>query len=207
MPAIWTCGGGRTRATDPLKPTRNRIRQEVLPWIEQTIAPGARRHLVELAELARESEQGWEARGRANSGWGGDARRRQRPRRAGSRSVLHRPGSHPVFSDPFSCPMESCWTGREPVWRSSLLPKPRAGGRCSCRRESGSRRNGTACGFSDDQQPPPDRLLTIAAAPAGTGGGVDPHRRPPMACSLVGRMLPGPVAAPRWRRCYGGASA
>jgi tRNA(Ile)-lysidine synthase len=40
-------------------PTRNRIRLELLPLIEREIAPGARRHLVSLAALARESEAGW----------------------------------------------------------------------------------------------------------------------------------------------------
>jgi tRNA(Ile)-lysidine synthase len=51
--------------TDPtnagLGPARNRIRLELLPRIEREIAPGARRNLVSLAALARESEMGWRA--------------------------------------------------------------------------------------------------------------------------------------------------
>jgi tRNA(Ile)-lysidine synthase len=50
--------------TDPtnesLGPARNRIRHVLLPEIEQSVAPGARRSLVRLAELARESEEAWE---------------------------------------------------------------------------------------------------------------------------------------------------
>ncbi|MGI9179672.1 MAG: tRNA lysidine(34) synthetase TilS [Longimicrobiaceae bacterium] len=42
-----------------LDPRRNRIRHELLPSIEERVAPGARRHLVQLAELAREAEAGW----------------------------------------------------------------------------------------------------------------------------------------------------
>ncbi|HSU17944.1 tRNA lysidine(34) synthetase TilS [Longimicrobium sp.] len=42
-------------------PARNRIRLEILPAIERTIAPGARRALVRLAALAREDEAAWEA--------------------------------------------------------------------------------------------------------------------------------------------------
>ncbi len=42
-------------------PARNRIRLELLPLVERTIAPGARRGLVRLAELAREDEVAWEA--------------------------------------------------------------------------------------------------------------------------------------------------
>lgn len=49
--------------TDPtnrsLHPVRNRIRHELLPQIERTIAPAARRNLVRLARLAREAEAGW----------------------------------------------------------------------------------------------------------------------------------------------------
>jgi tRNA(Ile)-lysidine synthase len=41
-------------------PARNRIRLHLLPLIERTIAPGARRNLVRLAELAAEDEAAWE---------------------------------------------------------------------------------------------------------------------------------------------------
>jgi tRNA(Ile)-lysidine synthase len=37
-------------------PARNRIRLQLLPLVERTVAPGARRSLVRLAELAREEE-------------------------------------------------------------------------------------------------------------------------------------------------------
>jgi tRNA(Ile)-lysidine synthase len=40
---------------------RNRIRLDLLPRIERTLAPQARRSLVRLADLAREAEQGWDA--------------------------------------------------------------------------------------------------------------------------------------------------
>jgi tRNA(Ile)-lysidine synthase len=40
---------------------RNRIRHRLLPWIERGVAPGARRSLVRLAELAREEEAAWDA--------------------------------------------------------------------------------------------------------------------------------------------------
>jgi tRNA(Ile)-lysidine synthase len=40
---------------------RNRIRLRLLPWIERTLAPGARRSLVRLADLAREEEAAWDA--------------------------------------------------------------------------------------------------------------------------------------------------
>jgi tRNA(Ile)-lysidine synthase len=47
--------------TDPMnlprEHTRNRIRLDLLPQIERTIAPGARGNLVALAELAREAEE------------------------------------------------------------------------------------------------------------------------------------------------------
>ena len=43
-----------------LDPARNRLRREVLPLLERTVAPGARRSLVRLAELAREDEAAWE---------------------------------------------------------------------------------------------------------------------------------------------------
>ncbi|HYJ78994.1 MAG TPA: tRNA lysidine(34) synthetase TilS [Longimicrobiaceae bacterium] len=39
---------------------RNRIRLELLPLLERDVAPGARRSLVRLAELAREDEAAWE---------------------------------------------------------------------------------------------------------------------------------------------------
>jgi tRNA(Ile)-lysidine synthase len=42
-------------------PARNRIRLQLLPLVERTIAPGARRGLVRLAGLAREDEAAWEA--------------------------------------------------------------------------------------------------------------------------------------------------
>lgn len=49
--------------TDPtnatLAPTRNRIRLSIIPEIEREVSPHARRHLVALAELARESEAAW----------------------------------------------------------------------------------------------------------------------------------------------------
>lgn len=44
-----------------LAPARNRIRHEILPRIERTVAPGARRSLVRLADAARESERVREA--------------------------------------------------------------------------------------------------------------------------------------------------
>ncbi|MEX2582055.1 MAG: tRNA lysidine(34) synthetase TilS [Gemmatimonadota bacterium] len=44
---------------DSLTPARNRIRKALLPEIERTVAPSARRNLVSLAELAVESEAGW----------------------------------------------------------------------------------------------------------------------------------------------------
>ena len=51
--------------TDPtnetLGPARNRIRHQLIPAIETTIAPRVRRSLVSLAALARESEAGWRA--------------------------------------------------------------------------------------------------------------------------------------------------
>lgn len=42
-----------------LAPVRNRIRHDLLPLAERTVAPAARRNLVRLAEIARESEAGW----------------------------------------------------------------------------------------------------------------------------------------------------
>jgi tRNA(Ile)-lysidine synthase len=49
--------------TDPtnraLGPARNRIRNELIPRIEETLAPGARRSLVRLARLARAEEEEW----------------------------------------------------------------------------------------------------------------------------------------------------
>ncbi|HEX8271411.1 MAG TPA: tRNA lysidine(34) synthetase TilS [Longimicrobiaceae bacterium] len=43
-------------------PVRNRIRHRLLPWAEREVAPGARRNLVRLAELARADERAWKAR-------------------------------------------------------------------------------------------------------------------------------------------------
>jgi tRNA(Ile)-lysidine synthase len=40
---------------------RNRIRLHLLPLVERTVAPGARRSLVRLAELARQEEAAWSA--------------------------------------------------------------------------------------------------------------------------------------------------
>lgn len=48
-------------SNDALGPARNRIRHRLLPEIERTIAPQARKSLVSLAELARESEAAWRA--------------------------------------------------------------------------------------------------------------------------------------------------
>src|SRR5215213_3871958 len=42
-------------------PARNRIRLELLPRIERTLAPGAAAALARLAELAREDEAAWES--------------------------------------------------------------------------------------------------------------------------------------------------
>lgn len=42
-------------------PARNRIRLRLLPAIERHVAPGARRSLARLAELAREDEAAWDA--------------------------------------------------------------------------------------------------------------------------------------------------
>ena len=42
-------------------PARNRIRLRVLPYVERHLAPGARRSLVRLAQLAREDEAAWAA--------------------------------------------------------------------------------------------------------------------------------------------------
>ena len=42
-------------------PARNRIRLELLPRIERTLAPGASAALARLAELAREDEAAWES--------------------------------------------------------------------------------------------------------------------------------------------------
>lgn len=44
-----------------LGPARNRLRRQVLPLLERTVAPGARRSLVRLAALAREDAAAWEA--------------------------------------------------------------------------------------------------------------------------------------------------
>lgn len=59
----YATGAGLRWRKDPTNespdPARNRLRLEILPAIERHIAPGARRNLVRLAELARESEEGW----------------------------------------------------------------------------------------------------------------------------------------------------
>ncbi|HEV2147049.1 MAG TPA: tRNA lysidine(34) synthetase TilS [Longimicrobiaceae bacterium] len=44
-----------------LDPVRNRIRRRLLPLAERSVAPGARRSLVRLAELARAEEAAWSA--------------------------------------------------------------------------------------------------------------------------------------------------
>jgi tRNA(Ile)-lysidine synthase len=44
-----------------LEPARNRIRHQVLPLIERTVAPRARAALVRLADLARDDEAEWRA--------------------------------------------------------------------------------------------------------------------------------------------------
>ncbi|HEX2205918.1 MAG TPA: tRNA lysidine(34) synthetase TilS [Longimicrobium sp.] len=64
-------------------PARNRIRLELLPWIERTVAPGARRSLVRLAGLARDDEAAWE---RALAGEIGHVEREEE-----GRAVLVRP--------------------------------------------------------------------------------------------------------------------
>ncbi|HEU4884929.1 MAG TPA: tRNA lysidine(34) synthetase TilS [Longimicrobium sp.] len=52
----------REDATNALAdPARNRIRLQLLPEIERQVAPGARRSLARLAELAREDEAAWDA--------------------------------------------------------------------------------------------------------------------------------------------------
>ncbi|HYH80003.1 MAG TPA: tRNA lysidine(34) synthetase TilS, partial [Longimicrobium sp.] len=44
-----------------LDPARNRIRHEILPLVERTVAPGARAALARLAEVARDDEAAWNA--------------------------------------------------------------------------------------------------------------------------------------------------
>jgi tRNA(Ile)-lysidine synthase len=44
-----------------LDPVRNRVRRRLLPLAERAVAPGARRSLVRLAELARAEEAAWSA--------------------------------------------------------------------------------------------------------------------------------------------------
>lgn len=44
-----------------LRPARNRLRREILPRLERTFAPAARRSLVRLATVAREERAAWEA--------------------------------------------------------------------------------------------------------------------------------------------------
>jgi tRNA(Ile)-lysidine synthase len=63
-------------------PIRNRIRHRLLPLAERDVAPGARRNLVRLAELAREDERAWDARL--------EAAEREAARREGGALVLAR---------------------------------------------------------------------------------------------------------------------
>ncbi|HEX7243565.1 MAG TPA: tRNA lysidine(34) synthetase TilS [Longimicrobiaceae bacterium] len=44
-----------------LDPARNRIRHHLLPLVERAVAPGARRALARLADLARQDEAAWSA--------------------------------------------------------------------------------------------------------------------------------------------------
>lgn len=44
-----------------LDPTRNRLRREILPLLEQRVAPGARRSLISLGEIAAEAEESLES--------------------------------------------------------------------------------------------------------------------------------------------------
>lgn len=46
-------------SNDDLRFARNVLRRRVLPVVERRVAPGARRALVRLADLAREDEAGW----------------------------------------------------------------------------------------------------------------------------------------------------
>jgi tRNA(Ile)-lysidine synthase len=52
----------RDPTNDALTTARNRIRHRLLPDVERSFAPGARRALVRLAEQAREEAEAWEAR-------------------------------------------------------------------------------------------------------------------------------------------------
>jgi tRNA(Ile)-lysidine synthase len=60
----WARSHGLRWREDPTNasadPARNRIRLELLPRIERTLAPGAAAALARLAELAREDEAAWE---------------------------------------------------------------------------------------------------------------------------------------------------
>ena len=153
-----------------LKPTRNRIRQEVLPWIEQTIAPGARRHLVELAELAQESEQEGEA-AVARALAGAVTREEnsilveREPFRSSAPGLASRLlrfllVPYEIVLDRVGTRMAVQFITEAPSGRTMQLP--------------GGVRLGTEWNrvrIFRNQQPPPDRLLTIPAVPAGTEEG------------------------------------
>ncbi|MBD0319941.1 MAG: tRNA lysidine(34) synthetase TilS, partial [Gemmatimonadetes bacterium] len=49
----------RDPSNDTLGPARNRIRNDLIPRIEGTLAPGARKSLVRLARAARAQEEEW----------------------------------------------------------------------------------------------------------------------------------------------------
>jgi tRNA(Ile)-lysidine synthase TilS/MesJ len=106
---------------------RNRIRLELLPRIERTVAPGARRALARLASLAAEDGR----RGRPCSApW----RRRRRARRTGRSCLSANALRLMMHPSPRVC-CARCWAGwapgptaREPAWRLSLSPVPPADG-------------------------------------------------------------------------------